>query len=113
MINLSNHPSSKWSQAQLNACCNPVIDIPFPNVPPDATDEYIAIMANTLFLQIEQLEDMEIHVMGEMTLTFYLVHLLLENGYTVFASTTNRNVVEKDGVKSVVFEFCQFRNYRL
>ena len=40
------------------------------------------------------------------------VELLKENGYHCYASTTKRNVIEKeDGSKVSVFEFVKFREY--
>ena len=58
-INLSNHPSSKWSAKQIDAALKlsdngPIIDMPFPNIDPEMSsdeinalsDEYVAKIIN-------------------------------------------------------------------
>ena len=122
-INLSNHPSSKWSAKQIDAALKlsdngPIIDMPFPNIDPEMSsdeinalsDEYVAKIIN---LAKEYETDYAIiHVMGEMTFTYSLVHNLNNNGYYCYASTTKRNVIEKEnGTKISTFEFVQFRRY--
>lgn len=52
-----------------------------------------------------------IHITGEMTFTFNLVHLLKEAGIPCIASTTERIVTEENGKKIVQFQFIQSREY--
>ena len=122
-INLSNHPSSKWSKTQIEAalalCENgPLIDIPFPNIEPEMLTVEVSKLASKYVAQIIDLikeydaDYAFIHVMGEMTFTFNVVTQLAENGHNSFASTTKRNVIENaDGTKTSTFEFVQFRQY--
>lgn len=45
-INVSNHPSSKWSQAQKDAAGGEILDIPFPNINPRASTWEVEAMAS-------------------------------------------------------------------
>jgi len=121
-INLSNHSSNKWSPTQINAALNmvnngPIIDMPFPNIDPNMSSSDVIDLAIEYRSKIINLIDeyeadyVVFHIMGEMTFTFNLVNFLKDNGYHCYASTTKRNVIEKDGVKTSVFEFVKFREY--
>lgn len=124
-INISNHPSDKWSPKQIEAALDiikngPIIDAPFPQINPELSSEDVIEMAdtfaNTLFDLIEEYEPdadyVVFHIMGEMNFTYNLVKNFKEEGYHCYASTTKRNVVEdENGVKTSVFEFVQFREY--
>ena len=132
-VNLSNHPSDKWSDKQLNAAKQmvnngPIIDIPFPQIDPEMTSDDVIGLAKEYFFKhiLNAMYDFEtheacpiiLHIMGEMCFTYNVVELAknftekdLEN-ITCVASTTKRNVVEKeDGTKISTFEFVQFREY--
>lgn len=124
-INLSNHDSSKWSVKQIEEALKlsengPIIDIPFPNIDPELTSDEITKLSCKYFNQIIDLineyevDNAFIHVMGEMTFTFNIVNLFMNNGYICYASTTKRNVIEKeDGTKISTFDFVQFRQYTI
>lgn len=122
--NVSNHPSSKWAKEQILAAqdlgaCPDIFDVPFPNVPPDATSEEVYALAQDLFKRIDCLPSennrpMVVLVQGEMTFTYALVRVLLEGGpYWPVAATTERVVVEdpNTGTKTSVFKFVRFRRY--
>lgn len=114
LLNLSNHPSTKWTLQQLTKAeetYKTVTDVPFPNVPPEATKKEVRQLAKQLFKQIKQQQPLAVHLMGEMTFTYALVKMLKKAGITCIASTTNRIVEEKDGKKIVQFQFVQFRRY--
>lgn len=120
MVNISNHPSTKWGDRQLDAakewCCGKVIDIPFPLVPPTFTPEEVEALAKTLADKVTTLGCSTVHVMGESGLVFALVSLFYPAGIQAIHSTTERKVVEKteeDGTvtKTAVFEFVKFRAY--
>jgi len=54
-VNISNHPSSKWSTAQRSAAeqlGGAIIDIPFPNIPATATRQEIAKLAKAMFADL-------------------------------------------------------------
>ena len=114
-INLSNHPSTKWSKKQLESVPGiaTIVDIPFPQVDPHAHSHTIKSMAKQLVEEIVMEHDPAVvHVMGEMVLTYHLVTLFKEKGIMCVASTTERNTIENpDGTKTVRFDFVQFRMY--
>lgn len=44
LVNLSNHPVSKWTPEQMQAALvefGGVVDLPFPNIPPDVSREWV------------------------------------------------------------------------
>ena len=123
LINLSNHPSTKWSEAQLSTAAQygAIIDMAFPNIDPLLDTEEVRDLAKHYFTKIEDIRqahraDVPVHLMGESTFVYCLVDLLKMHGYAVFASTTERVVVESiepDGStkKEVLFRFVRFRYY--
>ncbi len=117
LLNLSNHPSTAWSEEQLRAGreqYGEVQDMPFPNVPPEADVEAVCRLAADYAQRICALlpRPLAVHVMGEMTFTYQLVSLLRAAGVMCVASTTVRDVVEEEGgVKVSRFRFVRFRSY--
>ncbi len=120
LINLSNHPISCWSQNQLAAAKElyvDVIDLPFPAVPPQSDEVSIADLAQEYqdrclsTLHQFPLQKNAVHVMGEMTLTYALVSLLLKDGVDCVASTTERIVTGIQGKDVPEFRFVRFRRY--
>lgn len=118
LINLSNHPSAKWSIEQTEAAhklYGEIVDLPFPVVEPSADEAQIALLADEYLSRVLQLADGQsviIHLMGEMTLTFALLFRLQMQGLTCVASTTQRITIETEpNVKQSVFKFVRFRNY--
>ena len=115
--NLSNHPSSTWQPAQLEAArqYGEIIDIDFPAVDALCSQEKINLLANQYAQNIINRgvpTCITVHVMGEMTLTFRLVELLKAQGICCVASTTERIVnTLPDGKKETLFSFVQFREY--
>lgn len=116
-LNLSNHSSDNWSEAQLDAAraYGEVVDMPFPEIDPGATTEEIHRLAEEYAEEISSKYpdcDLTVHLMGEMTFTFRLVTLLLARGVRCVASTTQRKTSElADGKKESIFEFKEFREY--
>ena len=115
-VNLTNHPSARWSEAQLQAAGGDVVDVPFPNVPPAAGRDEVESLANHVVEQVLDLNPGTVLVQGEMTLTYRVVSALHQHGVKVVAATSERRVVEttnEDGStdKRVVFSFVQFREY--
>lgn len=118
LINLSNHPSAKWGDEQMQAATEQygrVVDIPFPQVDSNGDEGYITSLADEYVSRvIAAAADgfATVHLMGEMTLTFALVCRLQRLGYPCVASTTERAVRElDDGSSEVRFKFVQFRTY--
>ena len=124
-INLSNHPSQKWSSKQIERALEivdncPIIDMQFPNIDPEmSTNEVQDLAGNYIDKILDLLNDYEcdnciVHIMGEMTFVYNFVDIV-KNYYgkiTCVASTTRRIVSEdENGVKKSTFEFVNFRRY--
>jgi hypothetical protein len=115
-INLTNHPSSGWSEAQLAAAhqYGDIVDMSFPIVEPYFTKDDILRLVKECMEVIMGMRDGDtvVHVMGEMTFTHNLVNALEEADIICLASTTERNIVmTPDGKKLSEFKFVQFREY--
>jgi len=120
LINLSNHPLTNWSDLQIktaNDLYGKVVDIAFPEIPPDADEYLIEELANDYKdICLETLsnypnENNAVHIMGELTFCFSLITALKKNGIVCVASTTDRNTVQSDGIKYSEFKFVNFRGY--
>lgn len=120
LINLSNHPATKWGNDQKQEAIQhfgDITDLPFPHITPQFDAEQVADLAQQYLqkcLEIVPLEtqNLTVHLMGEMTFTATLVQLLQAKGITVIASTTERKMSENpDGTRTYTFEFVRFRKY--
>lgn len=116
-INFSNHPSDKWPANQLQAAhqYGEIVDLPFPNINPEADEKYITDLANKYAVKIEKLSahhKVIVHVMGEMNFLYSFVKRMRAQGIVCVASTTKRIVRELSGDrKESFFQFVQFRMY--
>ena len=123
LINISNHPSEKWSvlqQCAANEQFGKVMDIPFPAISPlwnpQQVNQAVEEMFEFVLQKCEELKidlhKLTIHLMGEMTFCFALVQQFRNKNIPCVASTTERKVLEEaDGKKTVQFNFVRFRNY--
>lgn len=114
LINLSNHPATKWTTTQRAAATElygEIKDLPFPNIPPAMSATELDELVNEYHEKVNAHKPAAVHLMGEMTFTYRLVNQFKKQGLTCIASTTNRTVEERDGKKIVLFEFVQFRVY--
>jgi hypothetical protein len=118
-VNISNHGMDKWSDEQKAAIADlfggedyQAIDVGFPQVDPEGDESYIYGLALTYMDMVSPYFEFGnypiFHVMGEMGFTHTFVTAC---SYPCIHSTTKRDVVEKDGVKTSVFKFCKFRKY--
>jgi NAD(P)H-flavin reductase len=115
LINLSNHPLDEWQPAQLaeaQRLYQTVVDLPFPAIDPGWDESEVTATAQRYFHQIQAIGADAVHVMGELTFTTALVHMLLQAGIPALASTTTRQVEIIDGRKASLFEFQRFRYYQ-
>ena len=116
LINLTNHPLSQWTEEQQKLAeelYGEIVDIPFPNVPPEASEENIAQLADEYLNKILPLKPEAVHIQGEFTFTYRMVKILTEKNIKCIASTTNRIMKENaDGSRTYNFEFVRFREYR-
>ena len=116
-INFTNHPSEKWNDEQRRASkrYGDIIDLPFPQIVPNATDEELQRLSQEYVQKIMALADSQtltVHIMGEMTFTFMVVTKLKELGIKCVASTTERKTTyNSNGVKLSEFSFVKFREY--
>ena len=114
-INLTNHPSSGWSQEQREAALQfgEIVDMHFPIIEPFFTKTEVDELADITVEGIKKLNNNPVvHVMGEMTFTYAVVFRLKALGITCVASTTERMVkMMPDGKKISDFKFIQFREY--
>ncbi len=120
LINLSNHPSNKWSQKQLKTALKKyksVTDLPFPNISPYSSTSQVITKAKKYLLKVIKLlndfkgENNAVHLMGEFTFVYHLTNMLKQKKIKVVASTTERIVEESNGNKIVTFKFVRFREY--
>ena len=113
-VNFSNHPSSKWSEAQLAAArtIGEVLDLTFPDVQVEDTAGDIAALADKICSQIP--DEATVMAQGEWSLTFAVTKRLRARGIRVVVTTSRREATEElqtDGStrKSTVFRFAGFR----
>lgn len=114
LINLSNHPSNKWSTKQLETAITlykVVTDIPFPHIDPSASLDEVSMLVDDYISKVKAMPPATIHIMGELTFTHIFVRECERIGIMCIAATTNRMVEEVEGRKVVTFDFVQFRSY--
>jgi len=120
LINLSNHPYSKWSEQQYKSAIEnytEIKDIPFPVIDPYNDAEEVLLKAKEYMkLCIDELSEYPgqrnaVHIMGEFNFTYILVSALLSKKIECITSTTERNVVDDGDRKITVFKFVKFREY--
>jgi hypothetical protein len=112
LINLSNHNSNNWNKEQRGEF-GLIVDIPFPNINPDATTEEVEVLVNEYVGIINANRIDNIMLQGEFTFC-YLLQNKLRTRCKFWIPTTERKVVEKLNVddsttKTAVFEFKQWR----
>jgi hypothetical protein len=120
LVNFSNHISSKWSAKQTEMAellYGTVVDLQFPSVDPNGDCQYIFELADFYVENVKQLgspAEVTVHIMGELNLSFVVVCKLQKLGYKCVASTTERIVSEiGPDKKEVLFNFVQFREYKI
>lgn len=113
-VNISNHPSERWSADQRRAAealGGRIVDIPFPAVPPEAQTDDLAALAETIIANVPS-GCTHAMVMGEFTLTLVLVRRLQARGVSCVVAAGPRKAEElPDGEKLSRFEFVTFREY--
>ena len=117
-INLSNHPSDKWNVTQLETAkqYGEVIDIPFPQIGPEASKGDVASLADEYFARIQKYEKPIVMIQGEFTFTYALVRRLEDDGIPAVSTCSRRianELQQNDGtvIKTSVFDFVGFREY--
>ena len=112
-VNFTNHPSEKWDDNQIRAAkeFGGIVDISFPDVPPELKHDEISKMADSCVTEILRHEPSAVLCQGEFTLCFAVVEKLKAEEIPVFAACTKRIVEEKGDSKIVKFMFEGFRRY--
>ena len=119
-VNFSSHLSGKWDKKQVAAAeqYGTIIDVPFPNVPPDADEQQIIQMAHESVDRITNVDETvkAVMVQGEYTLTHAVVNKLISMGIKAVSACTERIVTERidesgNTVKESRFLFVKFREY--
>lgn len=117
LINLSNHPSTYWGEAQLHTATEAygqIRDLAFPQIDPLWGLDEVEIEAERYLGEILRAEPFAIavHLMGELVFCHLLARKLEEAGIPCVASTTIREVIDHgDGRKEAQFRFVRFRPY--
>lgn len=119
LINLTNHPSSLWDKAQLQAAAQygECVDMPFPAVDPEGDEEYVDRLTDVYLQKIMEIANNEqsevtVHLMGEMSFTVSLVEKLRNVGISCILSTSTRQSKDLgNGQKEITFNFVRFRKY--
>lgn len=121
LLNLTNHHSPQWPEAQKKEAkeqFGSISDLPFPSIEPQWDEEKVQELAEDYrkkcidVLKVSENQKNAVHLMGEHTFCFALIRLLQEDNITCIASTTNRISKENNsGERKVQFRFVQFRAY--
>ena len=93
-----------------------IIDMPFPEVPPNSSSEDVQKMAFDNLQKILEIAPVAVLCQGEFSYTVAMVELLKKNKIPVLAATSERivsEIVEADGStkKVSIFQFVRFREY--
>jgi hypothetical protein len=118
LINFTNHPSSKWSaeQTAVASTYGEILDIPFPDIDPLGSEQYIAKLVETYAKEITGRNPAAVLCQGEMTFAFSVAQKLVNRGTTVLAACSKREATEKTdtegmATKTAEFKFVRFRKY--
>ena len=117
-INISNHRSDRWGEKQLQMASRfgEIIDIPFPEVDPYGTSEYIDELVEEYFEKIMKYDRPTVMLQGEYLFTYRLVRRLKDAGIRVVAGCSDRRTIEyinENGFteRKSEFEFVGFKEY--
>lgn len=119
LLNVTNHASSSWSGAQLQAAheqFGPVIDLPFPHIDAQMEDEKINRLAREYLMKIESFDNPTVLLQGEFIFTYRLICLLKQKGIRVIACQSNIEREEyldenQNTVKRTIYRFSRFLEY--
>lgn len=117
-VNLTNHPSARWSDAQRRAALEygPIRDLPFPAISERDMLEDLSRLAADYLEKIKAFENPVVLIQGEAVFSYRLVRLLEQAGIPALAAVSRRQVQETvlpDGTtqKTAYFVFEGFRLY--
>lgn len=116
-LNFTNHPSNTWNVLQQSKAkeFGEIIDIPFPNISYDLSEEELNKMADAYVEKITSIQPNAVLCQGEMVFTHLMVNKLKAQGLNVLAAMSDRVTKEiKLGdrtLKTSEFTFLGFRKY--
>ena len=116
-MNYSNHPSHLWGERQREAAqrYGEIVDLPFPNIPPDLSERELDELAQREAGNILSQNPKCVLCQGEFTFTYRIINRLKAHQIKVVAACSERVATEKnvDGktVKAAEFVFQGFREY--
>jgi CRISPR-associated Csx2 family protein len=116
LLNFSNHKYETWGEQQKQTAIKlfgNVVDLEFPNIPPEYTEEQVAKLACEYKEKIKRDYKgcVAVHIMGEFNFTFHFINLMKKE-IDCYASTTERRVeILSDNSRKLYFDFVQFRKY--
>lgn len=102
-----------WDRHQTEAAlalATRIEDLPFPQVPADATEARIAELADACERQLP-IDTTHALVQGEFVLTFELVRRLQRREVVCVAATTERDSEPSADGERTLFKFVRFRRY--
>ena len=91
-VNLSNHPSDQWGEAQRQdaLCYGEIIDLPYPQIPVKIENDAMETLVSDYYDQIVRLDKPVVMLQGEAVFAFRLANRVKEAGIQVLASCTER-----------------------
>lgn len=117
-VNLTNHSSEQWSEAQRRAALEygPIVELPFPAVPETADLAAVTRLGRRYFERIQRIENPVVLIQGESVFVYVLVRMLEQARIPALACVSRRRVRETqlpDGStrKTACFVFSGFRRY--
>ncbi len=118
LINVSNHPSEKWSDEQRKCSLEygEIIDMAFPSINVQITSEGIDKLVEEYSQKILMYHNPVVLLQGEYIFTYRLVRKLKARGLKVVAACSERKATEyvnEEGItiKKSEFVFCGYREY--
>ncbi len=115
-INHTNHASINWSAEQIAAAesYGKIIDLPFPEVPPNFTTEEVKQLALENLQEILKLSPTVVLCHGEFSYTVSMVEELKKIEIPVMAATSERivsEITDSDGLTKKIFciSICQIQ----
>ena len=118
LLNFTNHAASDWStdQRQAAQAYGVILDLPFPDVPPELSAAEVAALADDWAAYILAMHPDCVLCQGEMTLTARMVRLLQAQGATVVAACSARCATDWTDAagcthRRAEFRFVRFREY--
>ena len=128
-LNISNHPSSGWSESQKKSAQelasdnlevegyrNPsaiqIVDVSFPDITLESTDDVLMEIISPILQKIywNEWEVGGALVQGEFVAVFDFVHIL-SRFFSCYSALSKRIVEEKDGKRTYTFQFLGYREY--